>query len=140
MFNGTDVVKWDLVAHGSGGYFTGVSDFSCMYFRKVRLDYQPNFIISVSVFLNILSSIEPPSWRDFVSTICAMMPCFSIPRSQTDTLTVLLIYRGCIPDFVSLVYTTAMLSSFIPPLVRMWCTSSASALTGKGFPLVRASW
>ena len=80
-----------------------------MYFRKVRLNHCPNFIIRVSIFPDNLSAIAPPSQRECVSNICVMISCFSSPRAQTYALTVMLVCRGYITDFVPLVYTTTIL-------------------------------
>ena len=113
---------------------------SCMYCRNIRMDHGKNFILSVSLFPESLSSIAPLYWRGCISNICATMPYYSSSRTWTDTLKSLMICRGCIHDFSPLVYTTAILSLFTPPFIRMWWTISDSSLTGKGFPLERASW
>ena len=64
---------------------------------------------------------------------------FYSPRAQTDVFVVFMIYGGVIPTFSPFVYTTAALSLLVLPFLRIWWTRYASALTGKGCLLVRAS-
>ena len=74
VLNCPNFVKGYMVSHISRYSFTDVRNFSWMHCIKVRLYHRPNFMISVSLFPDNFSTIVPPDRRDFVSTICSMMP------------------------------------------------------------------
>ena len=119
IFDASPVLRWAI--------------WLCMYWRKVRPDHLPIFMIVVSSAPVSFKAMAPPARREWAPTRSASMPLLWSLRALTACRrpSIMCLLVICVHVLVCLSQTSHMRFAVEPQLLMMWCTLCARALTGQ---------